>query len=73
MEKGGISIISTGFAESKNEFLKLHNPIKAASYIIYLNANNLVLPNQILVDWVNPEKFNLDKYSMQCFLGVYFD
>ena len=69
MKRGGISIISKDYAEANNKFLKSYNSNKPTSHIIYLDVNNLycyslmqLLPNQIL-EWVGPEKFNLDSYT----------
>ena len=64
MIMGGISMISEGYVEANNNFLKSIHPNKLTLYIKYLDANTLyghsmiqLFPNEIL-DWVNSEKFN---------------
>ena len=66
MKRGGFSIIYKDYAQTNN---KSYDPNKPTSHIIYLDINNSychlmmqLLPNQIL-DWFNPEKFNLDSYT----------
>ena len=75
MISGSISLIFQGYAEASNEFLKLHDPNKPTSYIIYFDANNLygncmmqLLPFEVL-NWVDPKKFNLDNYSDDASIG----
>ena len=62
----GISFISKGYAEANNKSFILFNPNKPTSYITYFNSYGhsmiQLLPNKTL-DWVNPEKLNLDNYS----------
>ena len=62
----GISFISKCYAEANNKSFILFNPNKPTSYITYFNSYGhsmiQLLPNKTL-DWVNPEKLNLDKYS----------
>ena len=38
--RGGISMISKGYTESNNKFLKSCNPKKPTSYTIYVDTNN---------------------------------
>ena len=38
---GGISMISKGYAEPNNNFIKLNDPNKPTLYIIYLDTSNL--------------------------------
>ena len=83
MIKGGISIIPKRYAKANNKFLKSYDPDKPISYIIYLDVYHLyghsamqLLTFEIL-DWVDPEKFNLDNYSddgsIGCFLEIDLD
>ena len=83
MITGGISMISKGYADTNNKFLKSYDPNKRTLFIIYLDANNLygqpmiqLIPNEIL-NWVNLEKFNPANYShdgsVGCFLQVDLD
>ena len=76
-------MISKGYADTNNKFLKSYDPNKRTSFIIYLDANNLygqpmiqLIPNEIL-NWVNLEKFNPANYShdgsVGCFLQVDLD
>ena len=76
-------MICKGYVEANNKFLKLYNPNKPTSYIIYLDANNFYghcmiqpLPTEI-INWVSSEKLNLDNYSgdgaVDCFLEVDLD
>ena len=68
MVMGGISMISKAYAGTKSKLLNLYDPDKPLSYIIYLDANNLYGNSmmQLLsferLDWINPEKNNLDNY-----------
>ena len=66
MIRGYMLMISKSCTEANNKLLISYNPRKAILYISYLDANNLNshsmmqrLLNEIL-NWVNPEKFNLD-------------
>ena len=83
MITGGISMISKGYAEAYNKFLKSCDPNKRTLFIICLDANNLydqplmqLISNEIL-KWVNLEKFNPVNYShdssIGCFLQVDLD
>ena len=69
MIRGGIFMISKGYTEANNKFLKLYDPNKSTSYITYLDANNLygnsmmqLLSFEVL-DWVNSEKLNLGNFQ----------
>ena len=76
-------MISKGYAEANNKFLKSYDADKPNSYIKYLDTNNLyghfmmqLLPTEILY-WVNSKNFNLDNYfnnsPIGCFLEVDLD
>ena len=74
-----ISMNCKGYAESNDKFLKSYNSNKPASYIIYLDANNLyghsmvqLLPTEIL-DWVDLKGFSLDIYSNDSPIGWFLD
>ena len=41
MIRGDNSMISKGYSEANNKLLKLYNPNKSASYIVYLDVSNL--------------------------------
>ena len=80
MIRSGNFIISKGYAEVNNKFLKSYDSNKPTSYIVYLDTNNLyvqymmqLFPFEIL-DWVHPEKNILDIYGgdslIDCFLEV---
>ena len=80
MIRGDISVISKGYAEANNKFLKSYDPSNSTSYVIYLDTNYLyghcivqLLPFEVL-DWVEPGKFNLGNYSdnssVECFSEV---
>ena len=83
MIRGGISVISKGYAKANNRFSVSYNPNKLTSYIICSDSNNLYEHSMIklftfkLLDWVNPEKINFENYCddspIGCFLEVDFD
>ena len=76
--KGCISVIFKEYAEASNKFSKSYYAKKSASYVMYLEANNLyglstmkLLPTQV-PDQVNLKDFSLNNYSndssIVCFL-----
>ena len=75
MTREVISVISDCYTEA-NKFLKLYNPNKPTSYLIYLDANNLYVYGATSLnfsDLVNPEEFNLDNYSDDCSIGCFLE
>ena len=76
MIRGRISMISKGYAEASNTFVRSYDLNKGTS-VIYLDANNLyghsmmqLLSFEIL-DWDDPEKFNLDNHSGNGSIGCF--
>ena len=67
--RGEMSYISNRYSKANNKYLKSYIPKQESKHITYLDTNNLYgyamskfLPT-IRFKWIDPEEFNLNKYS----------
>ena len=72
-------MISKSCSKANKNFLKSCNVKKSTSYIIYLDGNNLyghsgmqLLQIERLV-WVNSKEFNVENYSKNSLIGVFWE
>ena len=67
--KGGISYISNRYSKANNKYLKSYDPKQESKNIIYLDAivymamQYLNFFQQVDLKWIDPKKFNLNKYN----------
>ena len=76
--RGEISYISNRYSKANNTFLKSYDPKQESKHIIYLDTNNLYghtmskfLP--IGFKWIDPKKFELNKYTSNSSKGCAFE